>query len=611
MKLTIIFLLASFTAFGQVQMTDPTGAKIKLYNEADVPTVVVKDSVSFKVGRGVKAIPVLLWLEGIDTTKENTITIYVNKPKPIPPVVVKPSIVQTYFTDVNTSTKVTLGGTWLKASSSTTVRWPDLFEEDNVAYTHTVGDFVTYTFTGDSIQVIGERRENHGIVGITLSKGTAVIDTDSVDTYLATQANQPSVLWSSDRLPHGEYTVKVFFKRFDRTKTPARNSILLDGFRVFSTQQVTVVEDPVIVVPPPPTGDVLNVSPTSNVKSVIETASNKTILFAPGTYNLPSVFVPAGVSIDLGTAIVVATTPGNFNEAKAVFHFNSGSRIGGNQFIQGGTIRGNNIAACGIIVNNRDNVHIRNVNLSDFKFLGIWVQNASGGSVGPAKLFNTSGAITSWASGEVCFTNISNYEFHDLDLGSNATTRGYAMKALYGGGTVGPNVKFYNIKCNMNKASVWNNGQSMNIGLEVHDTKIIAPVEIYNSYFYNQMSLAIGHHNQGKIRVHHNTFDSPGTYAVETILDNFEFDNNIIINSPMMFANFQKNTMWSNWVAYKNKFINPAPTPTWGGIILVGGDGVSNVRIYDNDIVQKPGVALVKYMGVQGGVDTSGNRITQ
>jgi hypothetical protein len=596
MRLTILLLLISITSFGQIQMTDPSGAKVKFYNEADVPTIVVNDSATFRLGKGIKYMPMVLWLESVDTSKENTITIYKNKPKAVKPPPL-PAIVQTYFTDINTSTKVTLGGTWTKAAKTATATWPDEFEGDNVAFTYNVNDFVSYDFTGDSIQVVGERRENHGIVGVVLSKGTTVIDTASVDTYLNTKANQPSILYSSKRLQHGQYSIKVFFKKFSGA---TRNSIVLDGFRVFSTQQISVVDDPV---QPTPTGDILNVTPTSNVKSIIETASNKTIKFADGVYNLPNISVPVGVSIDLGNAVVNATTPGNFNEQKAVFHFSSGSKVAGNQFIQGGTIKGNNIAACGIIVTNRDNVHVRNVNLSDFKFVGVWVQNASGGSIGPAKLFNTSGATNSWASGEVCFTNISNYDIHDIHVSSNASTRGYGFKALYNNGTIGPNVRFRNLTTAMNHSSIWNGGQSRNIGFELSETKLIAPVEIHNNTFGNQVSFAIGYQDQGELIVRDNIFDTGGdTYAIETLLDNLKFYNNTIRNTQMMFANFRINKKWKNWVVYNNRFESSPGVPSWGGVFLIGGAGVENVRIYNNVIAQPAGSALIKYMGVTGGV---------
>jgi hypothetical protein len=37
-------------------------------------------------------------------------------------------------------------------------------------------------------------------------------------------------------------------------------------------------------------------------------------------------------------------------------------------------------------------------------------------------------------------------------------------------------------------------------------------------------------------------------------------------------------------------------------VFLIGGAGVENVRIYNNVIAQPAGSALIKYMGVTGGV---------
>jgi hypothetical protein len=478
--------------------------------------------------------------------------------------------------------KAKFGAGWYfgPTNVATTPGWHD----NTIAFANAPGSTVTYTFSGTKIELWAEILPTHGT-------GTVKIDNGAETKVSFNGAKQlPALIYSSPILPAGTHTITL-------KVTSGYN--LLDFFVIHNPGNTQGNNDP----PPIPEVGIINVTPSQNIKQAIETASAKTIKFSDGIYNLENIFVPAGVNIDLGTATINAITHGNFNEQKAVFHFNSGSRADGNQYIQGGTINGKNIAACGIIVNNRNNVHIRNVNLQDFKFVGVWVQNASGGSIGPAKLSNTSGATNSWASGEVCFTNISNYDIHDIHVSSNASNRGYGFKALYNNGSIGPNVQFRNLTTAMNHSSIWNGGQSRNIGFELSETKIISPVEIHNNTFGNQVSLAIGYQDQGELIVRDNIFDTGGdTYAIETLLDNLKFYNNTIRNTQMMFANFQTNKKWKNWVVYNNRFESSPGVPSWGGIFLIGGAGVDNVRIYNNIISQPAGSALVRYMGVTGGV---------
>jgi hypothetical protein len=149
---------------------------------------------------------------------------------------------------------------------------------------------------------------------------------------------------------------------------------------------------------------------------------------------------------------------------------------------------------------------------------------------------------------------------------------------------------------------VWNGGQSKNIGLEIEGTRIVGTVEIFNSHFGNQVSLAIGSPDQGKVIVSDCVFDTKGdTYALETILDNLEFRNSTIRNTQMITANFQRQpSRWKNWLIKDIKFEQPAGVPSWGGLFLIGHSGVQNVVI--QNVTHPPVHTVVRYMDVQGGV---------
>jgi hypothetical protein len=352
----------------------------------------------------------------------------------------------------------------------------------------------------------------------------------------------------------------------------------------------------------PVDGKTIVVSPSSDVKRVIETAqAGTTVKFNAGKYYLKAIHVPVKVNVDLGNAEVVATEPGGFNQVQAVFWFKSASKINGDQWIRGGTIRGNNIAAGGIIIDGRDNIQISDTKFRDFNFFGLWLLNSSNGEARDLDFLNTSGAINSWAAGELCFFNLTNWYIHHVTVKSTSANRGYGLKAMYGNGTL-TNVKFSHISTDMNHSSIWNNGMSKNIGVEVHDTKVVGMLEFFNCNFGNQVSLALGHPNQGKVLVRDCVFDTAGdTYAIETIMDNFEFRNSTVRRTQMVTANFQPQPYrWKNWVIKDIKVEQPAGIPSWGGLFLIGQSGVENVVI---ERISHPGLSpVVRYMGVQGGV---------
>lgn len=361
------------------------------------------------------------------------------------------------------------------------------------------------------------------------------------------------------------------------------------------------------VPPVPPVGGI-----SSGFEEALNTAGEgREVKFAGGLIipmNLMN--LRQGVSLDMGGSTIIGKVPGGFNEDKPQFCLN------GNQSIKNGTIAGKNIIAAGII-GSGDNLIIDKINVTDCNFVGIWLRDARLGKLTNFKLRNTSAATTGWASGECSFTDLNEFEIGNGEIYTDSKTRGYGFKALYGHGTL-TNVKFHDVKMNLSHDSLWNYGQSRNIGMEIHNTMVKGKMEIYNCEFHNQMSLALHYPDGGPVIVRDNMFDLAGdTYCIETVLDNLEVYGNTFKVSQMWLANFKKQTQkWKNWKVYKNKFIVPAGIPGgWGAMFLVGESGVNNVNVYENEIEVKGGFTanapMLRYRGATGGFNFATSNVVR
>lgn len=379
---------------------------------------------------------------------------------------------------------------------------------------------------------------------------------------------------------------------------PAYGATLINEFKKLLSDAPPVVT--------PPTGGI-----NTGFEEAIRTAApGRTVVFNKGTYELPNINVPPGVNIDLGGSTILGKSPApRWNDTGAVFMFDSPSPVDGNQTIRNGIVDGRQIVSGAVRVTNRNQVHIDTVNARETRFFGHWVQNCKNGSIKNFELHNCSSVeyrgTNNWASGACSFENIHNYEISHGRATSNRENGGYGFKAMYREKTIG-NVRFHHLSTAMRKDSWWNNGQSKNIGFEIETTRIASPIEIFDCTFGNQISLAIGYPDQALVRVRNSTFELGGdTYAVETVLDNFEFVDCIVRGSQMLIANFQRQKYrWKNWRIRNIRFENPAGVPDWGGLYLIGHSGVQNVVI--ENVQHAPVKRLVHYMDVRGGVTVDG-----
>lgn len=352
---------------------------------------------------------------------------------------------------------------------------------------------------------------------------------------------------------------------------------------------------------PPTTGGI-----SSGFDEAIRTAGiGKTVLFNKGTYPIGQINVPVGVSVDLGGSTLIGTVPGKFNEDKPMF------RLNGNQKFGNGSIQGKNIISSCVTASG-DGIEIDKITGTECNFLGAWLNDVRNSKLTNFNFRNCSGALVSWAAGEVCFRNLNNVEIAYGEVSSDSSTRGYGMKAMYHDGSL-KGVKMHHVKIDMNHSSIWNNNQSKNIGLEIHQTKI-TDVEVYNCEFYNQVSLSVQY--QGGLTIFRdNYFDvETDTYLIEYILDNLKFYRNTCKNWQTIFANFKAQPYkWANAEVYDNNFILPVGIPSWAGAFYFGESGVQNFQLKNNIIELKRGQVpmLIKYRRDVGGVIQSGNTIKE
>lgn len=537
-----------------------------------------------------------------------------------------PPTVYTYDIDA-TGTNVQRVGTWIqafKAAGTSTptmlynAPWTDNFSNDNLVFTHTTGSYVQHTFIGDSVHVIGERRVNHGTANITITKGTQVIVNKDVNTYLNTSENKPSVIHSGKLAGYGTYTVKVTFKE---PATGATNSIVLDGFRVFTSQPQGSVEpdpDPIPDDPHPSPVDIISVSPSQNVKQIIEAAVNKTIYFTPGNYNLPYINVPASVNLDgAPNQVNIVGTQTSANDQGAVFSLKGGI---GNQFIRNLNINGNNLSSGGIFVQ-RDNVTIENVKITNCKFFGLWTHDNRGFKWINNTLINNSWSSTQWCSGELVLGGqLSNFDISGGLLQSTDSKRGYAVKVLWNNPAYNrlTNGKIHGIRVDMQHYSAWGNGMSRNIGIEFADVDIYETVEIYDCTLENQTSFALGKENPGTIIVRNNVMRGEGdTYAIETICNNLVLKDCQIYETAMIIANFRSNKKVRNILIDNVTFYSPnGGALSYGALIYIGELGAENIIVRNSNIDRLPNFPTVRFRvnnstfdgpGVRDGVSIEAN----
>lgn len=467
--------------------------------------------------------------------------------------------------------------TWNNSVIQDTLKTPGWYK-NTISYSKTVGSEVSYEFIGTKISLYGERLPTHGTGIVTIDNGP-----EHVVSFAGGQL-LPHRFFTSGNLTPQKHTVRL---------KVVSGWCLLDFFIVHNYQDLPVIVNP-------PTENILELKPGDNIKEIIETASDKTIKLTPGSYTTDAIHVPLTVSILCDDAILFSNQQGSEGGGTkaGVLNFNSGSRIDGNQYVEGCVIDGRNVGYSGIMVSNRNNITIKNVTVMDTNFNAVWLSSSSGSIIQGCKFKNAAWSDARYLSGAVNIADVQNLIIKGNEFYSDKNAKGTGIEALWKNTTL-TNVKILSNTFNLSHHNPWNNGTSKNFSIELHDT-YYRGLEIANNEFQNEVSLASHRPGNGtKTLIHHNIGNLEGdTYFLETVADDFEIYENVVSNCQMFAANFQANSKWKNWVIRDNQLLNSAGVPPWGAAVLIGPLGVDNVVMERNSFPSP----LIKYMGTTGGV---------
>lgn len=136
---------------------------------------------------------------------------------------------------------------WQKVPANPSMEWLDKFFQKDVTITSTTGVWASYPFRGKRIELIGEKCDNHGKAKVEILKGTTVIKSETVDMYQQTfdAAGNPATLtnwcpagvvtalFTSGDLPLDDYVIRFKFDSNDLTKVPRRDSMVIDGVKIY------------------------------------------------------------------------------------------------------------------------------------------------------------------------------------------------------------------------------------------------------------------------------------------------------------------------------------------------------------------------------------------
>jgi hypothetical protein len=252
MKLTIIFLLITFTALGQTPLAD---VKLKTHQTNAGPVTTI-DSVG-KVWKNVKDVNpthgmTYTYTLGDDTARYfhpvqgktfKAKVVFYDAAIGLPTEPTTPTETSTEINNNNNSIAYSAG--WNYASG--TAAWLQKFPSKDVHYTTTRGSSFTYQFTGTKVSIVAELCDNHGIARVQVLRGTSVMQTAEVNMYKstgtttnpATQTNacpngERAVIFTSNEFPKDNYSVRVELFSTDTAPVPDRDSMVFDNLVVYS-----------------------------------------------------------------------------------------------------------------------------------------------------------------------------------------------------------------------------------------------------------------------------------------------------------------------------------------------------------------------------------------
>lgn len=390
------------------------------------------------------------------------------------------------------------------------------------------------------------------------------------------------------------------FLFIDGHNWPLYGSTLINEFKELLSNEPPVVTDPGTSDPgpviPPPIGGL-----TSGFEEAIRTAGEgRTVVIAPGQkFSLPPMDIK-NLTIDANGSIITPTQPGSEGGGtrKGIFHL-----TGGNVTIKNAVFEGENKGYAAVTGGNGNDVILDKCTVKDFNFTGTWIQKVTNLNVVDCEYINTGWADTRYMTGALMLNNITNYLITRNKFTSNKNNKGTGIESntLGGKDTSLISGRITHNEFALSHQNPWNNGQSKNFSMELHDVNVRGLHIAYNN-FGNEVSLAFHHHSNGhETHIYENEGHVGGdTYVFELVGDDFKIYRNRMKGAGMFVANFQKNGVWSGWEIFDNELTDAPATPSWGALILVGPDGIVNSSIGPNKFPADR--QLLKFMGKTGGV---------
>lgn len=587
--LTFVFLLAALQSWGQnttwtiktqdslkfistISFQDKTLTRIKLKLGTPIPVYLPK---------GQNVYPSVVTIEEpADTASQYIITYSLQKDgAPPPDTIPDPEI--TYIIDDAILPANNYSAGWYHSANNT---W-NQNHNNNTASFITGNGYLETTFTGTKVEWYTEKRNNHGVAGVSIDGGPE----GNVDLYKNTDANGSELVYTSPVLTNTVHKIKI---RWTGAKNSASTdpSIIHDYFKVYSTGTS-------------PTGSIINISPGQNIPTNSE--SGTTIKLTAGTWTQPILNIPAGVTVEgsgkgqtivKGSVKIQSTNSNNF-----LFNFKGGSGGG----IKNLTIDGDGKTLNGgILMDGRSNFTVENVEVLRTYFCGVWLLNANNVTVKNVKTLDASWGSSGWCSGNIQFGNCTNLDISNFDISENV---GYGIKA-YGHANTTPltNVKIHDGRISVNPHGAWNNGSAPNITLEIWASSFPG-TEIYNNYFDNSVSLVnVGAGVRASpLKLYNNIFDINGPraggygYSVELSVNDVEVYGNWFNGGSEGLVNWHIKQC-AGWNIHHNTFYNVRRMVNSQCKASLGG-GLKDVIISNNTVEMNSGVVAFMELNKSNG----------
>lgn len=334
------------------------------------------------------------------------------------------------------------------------------------------------------------------------------------------------------------------------------------------------------------------------------TATGNVIKLNPGTFTETAQCEPrAGVSIigsgRAGTSKTVVragwSSTGNFNNDGHLIRVEDG----GNQTIANFVIDGASYrSAGGIVTQNSDNLIIRDLDVLDFNWVGMWLKEGRNLDVYNCYVKDAGYESDGYCSGNISIASLTDSKIHDCHI--NSYTAGYGLKHM-GDPSGLVRVKIYNMNIEVKTTAAWNGGQASNMSIELHGGRF-EEVQIYNCTLNMNVSLVGKNEYTGSaysIRFHHNQLLTEEGYGIETSTSHLIIDSNYIFlktGGDGAFHDYGAGEVpgWTDISIHHNYIYNCRWRP------IMFSAPVSKFRFYNNTVEWFPDAAWTVYVAELG-----------